>query len=135
MTDIFSRQKRSWLMSRVRGKNTSVEKMVFKHLNRSGIYFQKHYKRALGSPDIAIPRMKLCVFIDGDFWHGRRIKQTYRKLTPFWRDKISTNIERDKRNKRELRKSGWKILRIWESDLKKNTEKTLGKVVDFLVDK
>jgi DNA mismatch endonuclease (patch repair protein) len=56
MTDIFSRQKRSWLMSRVRGKNTSVEKIVFKHLNREGIYFQKHYKRAPGSPDIAIPR-------------------------------------------------------------------------------
>lgn len=122
-------------MSRVRGKNTSVEKIVFKHLNREGIYFQKHYKRAPGSPDIAIPRKKLCVFIDGDFWHGRRIKQTYRKLTPFWRDKILTNIERDKRNKRELRKSGWKILRIWESDLKKNSEKTLGKVVDFLADK
>lgn len=122
-------------MSHVRGKNTSVEKIVFKYLNRKGIYFQKHYKRAPGSPDIAIPKKKLCVFIDGDFWHGRRIKQTYRKLTAFWKDKILTNIKRDKRNKHKLRILGWKVMRVWESDLKKNTEKTLEKVVDFLADK
>jgi DNA mismatch endonuclease (patch repair protein) len=75
------------------------------------------------------------VFIDGDFWHGRRIKSTYHKLTPLWREKILTNIKRDNRNKRKLRKLGWKVLRIWESDLKKNPSKTLGKVVAFLTDK
>lgn len=122
-------------MSRVRGRNTSVEKIVFKYLNRKGIYFQKHYKRVPGSPDIVIPKKKLCIFIDGDFWHGRRIKQTFRKLTPFWKNKILTNIERDKKNKRKLRRLGWKIMRVWESDLKKNSEKTLEKVVDFLINK
>lgn len=122
-------------MSRVRGTNTSLEKIIFNHLRKSGIYFQKHYRKVSGSPDIALPRKKYCVFIDGDFWHGRRIKSTYHKLTPFWREKIFTNIKRDNRNKRELRKMGWKVLRIWESDLKKNPSKTLGKVVAFLTDK
>ena len=122
-------------MSRVRGTNTSVEKKVFSYLKKKGVYFQRHYRKSPGSPDIAIPKRKLCVFIDGDFWHGRRIKRTYRKLTPFWKDKILTNIKRDKRNKRKLRRLGWKVMRVWESDLKKNTEKTLEKVVDFLADK
>ena len=135
MADIFSPQKRSWIMSRVRGTNTSLEKRIFNHLRRNGIYFQKHYRKVAGSPDIALPTKKICVFIDGDFWHGRRIKSTYHKLTPFWREKIIANIKRDNRNKRKLRKSGWKVLRIWESDLKKNPSKTLGKVVAFLTDK
>ena len=135
MADIFSPQKRSWIMSRVRGANTSLEKIIFNHLRRNRIYFQKHYRKVAGSPDIALPMKKICVFIDGDFWHGRRIKSTYHKLTPFWRDKILTNIKRDNRNKRKLRKLGWKILRIWESDLKKNPSETLSKVVAFLADK
>ncbi|RJP17116.1 MAG: very short patch repair endonuclease [Candidatus Abyssobacteria bacterium SURF_5] len=132
MVDIFSPQKRSWIMSRVRGTNTRSEKKVFSHLRKEGIYFQKHYRRAPGNPDVALPRKKLCVFIDGDFWHGRRIKETSDKLPPFWREKILTNIRRDIRNKRKLRKLGWKTMRVWESDLKKKPEKTLEKIVDFL---
>ena len=135
MPDIFSPSKRSWIMSRVRGTNTSAEKLVFSHLRRKRIYFQKHYRKVAGSPDIALPKKKYCVFIDGDFWHGRRIKSTYHKLTPFWKEKILANIKRDNRNKRELRKSGWKVLRIWESDLKKNPSRTLAKAVAFLTDK
>lgn len=122
-------------MSLVRGTNTALEKTVFNHLRKNGVYFQKHYRKVAGSPDIALPSKKICVFIDGDFWHGRRIKSTYHKLTPFWREKILINIKRDNRNKRILRKSGWKVLRIWESDLKKNPSETLGKVVAFLADK
>lgn len=134
MADIFSSQKRSWIMSRVRGTNNALEKKIFNHLRKNGLYFQKHYKKAPGSPDIALPRKKLCVFIDGDFWHGRRIKNTYHKLTPFWREKILTNIKRDNRNKRKLRKSGWKVLRIWESDMEKKPTKNLNKIINFLND-
>jgi DNA mismatch endonuclease (patch repair protein) len=132
MTDIYPREKRSWIMSRVRGKNTSLERMVFAHLRRNGVYFQRHYKKAVGSPDIALPRKKLCVFIDGDFWHGKRIKATYRKLTPFWREKTLTNISRDKRSKRTLRKSGWRPLRVWESELKKDPNKAFDRIISFL---
>jgi DNA mismatch endonuclease (patch repair protein) len=74
----------------------------------------------------------MCVFVDGDFWHGRRIKATADNLTPFWRTKILDNVRRDKRNKNRLRRSGWKVLRIWESDLKKNPTKTFEKLHDFL---
>lgn len=134
MTDIFSPEKRSWVMSRVKGKNNALEKKVFSHLRKSGLYFQKHYTKAPGSPDIALPRKKLCVFIDGDFWHGRRIESTHDKLTPFWREKILTNIKRDNKNKRKLRKDGWKILRVWESDVKKNQTKFFDKISYFLID-
>jgi DNA mismatch endonuclease (patch repair protein) len=122
-------------MSRVRGTNTSAERLVFSYLRKKRIYFQRHYRKAAGSPDIALPRKKYCVFVDGDFWHGRRIKATYHKLTPFWKDKILTNIKRDKRNKRKLRRLGWKVMRIWESDLKENPSKTLGNIEAFLTDK
>lgn len=121
-------------MSRVKGKNNALEKKAFSHLRKNGLYFQKHYSKAPGSPDIALPRKKLCVFIDGDFWHGRRIESTYDRLAPFWREKILTNVKRDNRNKRKLRKTGWKILRVWESDLKRNPMKTLNKIVIFLRD-
>jgi len=132
MADIFSKRKRSWLMSRVRGTNTALEKKIFSYLRKERIYFQKHYRKAPGSPDLALPKKKLCVFIDGDFWHGKRFKETSRKLTPFWRDKISTNIDRDIRNKRKLKKLGWRVLSVWESDLKKKPEKTLTKIAGFL---
>ena len=122
-------------MSRVRGTNTSAERLVFCYLRKERIYFQRHYRKVSGSPDIALPRKKLCVFVDGDFWHGRRIGSTYHKLTPFWKDKILANIKRDKRNKRKLRSLGWKAMRIWESDLKKDPSGTLGKIKAFLTDK
>jgi len=122
-------------MSRVRGTNTWAEKLVFAYLRKKRIYFQRHYRKAAGSPDIALPRKKYCVFVDGDFWHGRQIKATYHKLTPFWREKILTNIRRDNRDRKKLRRSGWKVIRIWESDLKKNPSRTLGKIVAFLTDK
>lgn len=73
MADIFSSEKRREVMSRIRGKNTKAELIVFRYLRKEGVYFQKHYKRAPGSPDIALPRKKRAVFIDGDFWHGKTI--------------------------------------------------------------
>lgn len=73
MADVFSKAKRSEVMSKIRGKNTKAELVVFRYLRKEGVYFQKHYKRALGSPDIALPLKKRAVFIDGDFWHGKTI--------------------------------------------------------------
>ena len=132
MADVFSKAKRSEIMSLIRAKNTQAERTVFSHLRSKRVYFQKHYRGVVGCPDIALPKKKRAVFIDGDFWHGKRFKETRHKLTSFWRNKISTNIERDIRNKRKLRKLGWKIMRVWESNLKKNPEKTLAKIADFL---
>ena len=121
-------------MSRIRSTNTSLEEKVFKYLKHEKIYFQKHYKKAIGNPDIALPRKKKAVFIDGDFWHGWKFKERLKKLPRvYWREKIKKNIKRDEQNRRLLRRSGWKILRVWGHELKKNEEKTLGKIKEFLL--
>lgn len=131
--DVFSKNKRSEIMSKIRSKNTKAELIVFHELRKRKIYFQKHYKKAIGSPDIAFPRKKIAIFIDGDFWHGRNFSKNKKKLPKkYWREKISSNILRDIRNKIKLKKQGWRVLRIWERELLKNKEKTIEKIVNFL---
>jgi DNA mismatch endonuclease (patch repair protein) len=106
-------------MSRIRATDTELEKRVFRHLRREGIYFQKHYKNAPGKPDIALPNKKIAVFIDGDFWHGWRFAVREKSLPKeYWREKIRGNIKRDQRHKAALRRKGWRVLRVWEHQLK-----------------
>lgn len=132
--DVFNKQKRSEIMSHIRSKNTKAEVLVFRYLNRKDIYFQKHYKKAAGSPDIALPRKKIAIFIDGDFWHGYRFNSFKDRLPKrYWLEKIESNIRRDKCNRKLLHKEGWKVLRIWEHELeKKKIDTTLTKVIEFL---
>src|SRR5690348_2503115 len=110
MGDMYSKDKRSQIMSLIRSKNTIAERLVFSYLRSRKIYFQKHYKRAAGSPDVALPRKKRAVFIDGDFWHGREIDRLLATREPddFWITKIKSNMERDKRQRDALIESGWK---------------------------
>ena len=118
-------------MSRIGSKNTQIELRVFSHLRRIGIHFQRHYRRAPGSPDIAQPRRKRAVFIDGDFWHGWRFAGWSAKLTPYWCEKIGRNIRRDRRNRTALRRAGWSVLRVWEHELEP-TEPGLARIREFL---
>ena len=103
--------------SRVRSKNNALERMVFKYLNSEGVYYQKHYTRAPGNPDIALPRKKRAVFINGDFWHGRDFEKRRPQLSEYWIKKVSGNLERDTKNIERLTTLGWKCLVVWESDL------------------
>ncbi len=120
-------------MSKIRSQNTKAELLVFRELRYRGVYFQKHYKKAVGNPDIALPRKKKAVFIDGDFWHGYQfVKWKERLPKKYWVQKIEGNIKRDRRNRTKLRKEGWKILRIWEHEVKKKKEKTIEKIIVFL---
>lgn len=120
-------------MGAIRSKNTKPEKLVFGYLRKHGIYFQKHYQKALGSPDIALPRKKLAVFIDGEFWHGYTLEKRKDSLPGFWVQKIIRNVKRDRRYRRELRLQGWKVLRVWEHELaKKQCEATLARIGEFL---
>lgn len=120
-------------MSNIRSKNTTTEKAVFSALRKRGIYFQKHYKKALGNPDIALPRKKIAIFIDGDFWHGyQHAVQKQRLPRKYWLKKIGDNIKRDRKNRAKLKRDGWKVLRIWEHEIKKDPEKAIQKVIKFL---
>lgn len=136
MADVFSKAKRSEIMSLIRAKNTQAERFVFSHLRSKKIYFQKHYKGVPGCPDIALPKMKKAVFIDGDFWHGRDFDRVRRgkKANDYWVKKIQSNMDRDRKQRAVLRRSGWSIIRIWESELKrlKTRPSRLVKIEKFL---
>jgi DNA mismatch endonuclease (patch repair protein) len=125
MADIFSKEKRSEVMSLIKGKNTGPEREVFRFLRKEKIYFQKHYKRVPGSPDIALPRKKRAIFIDGGFWHGHDFEKRRVKLLQseqyYWIEKIEKNMARDLRQREALRAAGWSILEVWEHDIKKKS--------------
>ncbi|MDD5135618.1 MAG: very short patch repair endonuclease [Phycisphaerae bacterium] len=131
--DTFTKKKRSEIMSKIRSKNTKAELIIFKELRKKGIYFQKHYKNAVGKPDIALPRKKIAIFIDGDFWHGYRFNKIKNKLPKkYWLKKIEDNIKRDKKGKALLHKKGWRTLRLWEHEIINDIEESINKILDFI---
>jgi DNA mismatch endonuclease (patch repair protein) len=131
--DTITKEQRSYVMSRIRSTNTAIERKVFAYLRKEGIHFQRHYKRVPGNPDIALPRMKKAIFIDGDFWHGWKFAEKKQRLPAgYWHAKIEGNILRDKARRRLLKKSGWQVLRIWEHQLKQNEQATLVRIKRFL---
>ncbi|NTW30231.1 MAG: very short patch repair endonuclease [Candidatus Moranbacteria bacterium] len=137
MADIFTKEKRSEIMSRIRGKNTKVEVMFRKALSAEvypkGYSYRIHYKKIVGSPDVVFVKQKIAIFIDGDFWHGRGYGKNGKRLKKkFWRDKIEKNRLRDRKVNRQLRREGWSVLRYWESDVKKNIGKIIGRVLESL---
>jgi DNA mismatch endonuclease, patch repair protein len=116
MADTLSKEKRSWLMSRVRGSNTLPEKLVERFLRRHGIRFRRHDRRLPGTPDIVVPRSQVAIFVNGCFWHGhRRCRRSRLPLTrrKFWADKIEANRKRDERVRRALRRRGWTVVTVW----------------------
>jgi DNA mismatch endonuclease (patch repair protein) len=112
--DIMSPEKRSAVMSRIRGHNTTPELLIFAEMKRRRVNFTTHARDLPGRPDIVFRRLRLAVFIDGDFWHGWRFPLWRHKLSKRWREKIAANRKRDSCNFRKLRCLGWMVLRIWE---------------------
>lgn len=120
-------------MSRIRSKNTGIERIIFAYLRKNKIYFQKHYSRIPGKPDIALPSQKKAVFINGDFWHGYRFNKWKDRLPKeYWRDKIEANIKRDAKNCRYLKNKGWKVMKVWSHSLKKSPAEKCQEIADFL---
>jgi len=115
--DRLSVENRSALMSRIRGADTKPEIFVRSLLHRMGYRFRLHRRDLPGTPDIVLPRHATVVFVHGCFWHrhtgckGATTPKIHRK---FWRDKFETNVARDVRNRRDLRKLGWRVLVVWE---------------------
>jgi len=130
IADIFTKKKRSEIMARIRGKNTSIERQVFALLRRRKIRFRRHHNLP-GRPDVALPIKKKAVFIDGDFWHGWKFHEKRAKLPPFWVAKIESNMRRDRRTRAALRRKGWSVLRVWEHDLRKKPLATEARIVGF----
>lgn len=121
----MSPEKRSVLMSRIKGKDTGPERFVEKYLRKKKIKFKKHLASLPGKPDFVLLDQKIAIFIDGDFWHGWRFSTWKHKLKNWWRNKILDTQKRDIRNFRKLRRKGWIVYRIWEHQLKKGNVKSL----------
>jgi DNA mismatch endonuclease (patch repair protein) len=120
MTDILSKERRSWNMSRIRGSDTKPELLVRSLLHRMGYRFRLHRKDLPGRPDIVLPKYRTVIFVHGCFWHrhkGCKYAYTPKSRTDFWQNKFQGTVERDKRNRRELRKLGWKVIVIWECQI------------------
>ena len=124
-------------MSRIHSKETGAERIVFKYLRQQKVYFQKHYKKAVGTPDIALPRKKKAVFIDSAFWHCKKYDVILRNRPPddYWVHKIARNMERDKQQRDRLKAQGWRLLVVWEDDIKRirTRQEALTLVKDFLM--
>ena len=127
MVDTVTKEKRSWNMSRIKGKDTKPELIVRSMLHRMGYRFRLHRKDLPGKPDIVLPKYRTVIFVHGCFWHRhKRCKYAYnpKSRVEFWQNKFAGTIERDKRHRRQLKTLGWKVLVIWECQIKKL--KTLG---------
>ncbi len=133
MTDIMSKQQRSKLMSRIRGRDTGIEKLLMLELKKQKVSRFKYQLKMTGNPDFVFPDHKIAVFCDGDFWHGYNFESRKPKLRKYWRNKISSNMKRDKDITRHLRKNGWKVIRIWEHQIRKNPASCVNKIQKFLV--
>jgi DNA mismatch endonuclease (patch repair protein) len=128
MPDHLTPAQRSRAMKRVKLKDGSLEKLVQRELRARGLRFRRHVRKLPGSPDIVFATGKLAVFVDGDFWHGWRLPAWEHKLSPFWRDKLRANRTRDRRNFRKLRSLGWKVIRIWQHQVKRNVEQCVSRI-------
>jgi DNA mismatch endonuclease (patch repair protein) len=136
MTDVFTREKRSLIMSRVKGRDTKPELLVRSLVHRIGFRFRVQSRKLPGNPDIVLSRWRKVIFVHGCFWHGHaRCPRSKRPGTNkgFWNRKLDGNIQRDKRFCRELRRMGWKTLVVWECETRKS-ERLTAKLERFLHD-
>lgn len=127
MSDIFSKAKRSKLMSRIRSHgNAATELRFICLLTNFGITGWRRHYRLIGKPDFVFQKFRLAVFVDGCFWHGcPRCYREPKSNRTFWRRKIAANRERAVAVKRELQKSGWRVFRIWQHELKTKNQPRL----------
>jgi DNA mismatch endonuclease, patch repair protein len=116
-------------MSAIRSKNNRTELALRQALHALGLRYRKHASTLPGCPDIVFPRQKVAVFVDGDYWHGRRLREegigalrTYytRAQQSYWLDKLQRNVARDDVVTWALRSAGWEVIRFWESDIRKS---------------
>lgn len=130
MVDVFSKRKRSRIMSRIRSSGSKPERVLRDLVRRASgdAKLRYNYPGLPGSPDIVVFSMKLAIFMEGCFWHGcPRHGRIPKSNVKFWREKIARNKRRDRRNRAELRELGWTVWRIWEHDLRQDQLVRTGK--------
>lgn len=132
MADTVSKEKRSQIMSKVKSKNTELEISFRKKLWNKRYHYRLHYKVA-GKPDFVFVSKRISVFIDSCFWHKCPLHHRQPNSNKeYWIPKLKRNEERAKEVNKELIKEGWKVIRIWEHEIKDNQDKCIKKIARYL---
>lgn len=129
--DRLSPEQRRKNMQAVKASGSEIEQTLARALRRRGYYFAQNVSSVPGKPDIVFRRLKIAVFCDSEFWHGKNWKT--RKLDiksrqDFWIPKIESNMRRDRQVNRLLKKDGWIVLRFWGKDILKHTDRCVAKI-------
>ncbi|WP_461641505.1 very short patch repair endonuclease [Labilibaculum euxinus] len=137
MTDTHSKETRSYNMSRIKGKNTKPELVVRRFLFANGFRYRLHAKNLPGKPDIVLPKYKTVIFVNGCFWHGHQNCKYFvppKTRTEWWLQKITNTQNRDRQAQTELQSLGWRVITIWECELKpKKVEERLNTLINSLL--
>ena len=123
MVDTLTKEKRSWNMSRITGRNTKPEILLRSLLHRKGFRFRLHDKRLPGKPDIVLPKHRTVIFVNGCFWHRHNnceYAYTPKSRQEFWLNKFQGTVQRDQEKQKMLADLGWQVLVVWECELKGN---------------
>ena len=133
--DSMTKAQRSRIMSKIRSKDTKAEILLRKTLWHLGFRYRKNWRKLPGTPDIALTRQKIAIFVDGDFWHARfyrkRPGDQIASRKKYWQKKLARNVERDKEVNDALTQEGWLVLRFWESDIQKKLEECVETVLSY----
>ena len=132
MSDVHTPEQRSYNMSRIRSKNTKPEEFVRKYLFSRGFRYRKNDSNLPGKPDIVLPKYKTVIFVNGCFWHGHTGCKYFvwpKNNAEFWKNKIESNVSRDRKKTEALEEQGWKVIIVWECELKKDAEIALSRIV------
>jgi DNA mismatch endonuclease (patch repair protein) len=122
MTDRLTKERRSWNMAQIKGKDTWPEVLVRSMMHRAGYRFRKNVKSLPGKPDIVLPKYQTVIFVHGCFWHrhkGCKNTRTPKSNKAFWKKKFEQNVSNDRKHVRQLKKLGWKVVLVWTCELKK----------------
>ncbi|MFW5886795.1 MAG: very short patch repair endonuclease [Bacteroidota bacterium] len=135
--DIWTKEKRSQVMSKIRSKNTKPELVLRSCLHKLGYRFRIHRKDLPGKPDIVLPKYKTVIFVHGCFWHFHkecregRIPDTNSK---FWKEKLLKNVEKDKMNLAKCKNLGWKTIVIWECEIENDLDTVISEIIHLLTE-
>lgn len=132
MTDKLTKEKRSWNMSRIKGKDTEIEIKVRKALFKAGFRYRKNVKELPGKPDIILPKYRTVIFVHGCYWHGHNCKEFHipKTNTDFWNNKFKRNIENDKKHYKQLNTMGWKVIVVWECEIENQFAEVICKLIN-----
>lgn len=131
--DVVDAATRSRMMSGIRSKDTQPEILVRKYLHSQGFRFRLHTRKLPGTPDLVLPKYKVAIFVHGCFWHrheGCRYATTPASNAERWKLKFDANIERDARKSSMLRAAGWRVIVVWECELRRAAAERLERLVD-----